>query len=98
MLRPGEKLLYCDSSIIKTKIFPISDRKTARIAAVASWMRTEVNMDDEQNEDVMQAWAESAAYWEKHYNTIRSMFAPVTDALVAAARIAPGQRVLDVAG
>src|SRR5262249_32990858 len=55
-------------------------------------------MAAKQNEDIIQAWAESAQYWEKHYSTIRSMFAPVTDALVRAARIAPGQRVLDVAG
>jgi ubiquinone/menaquinone biosynthesis C-methylase UbiE len=55
-------------------------------------------MADKRNEDVMQAWAESAQYWEKHRTTIRAMFAPVTDALVAAARIAPGKRVLDVAG
>src|SRR5215469_13959119 len=55
-------------------------------------------MSDYRKEDVMQAWGESAPYWEKHYSTIRSMFAPVTDALVRAAGIAPGQRVLDVAG
>jgi SAM-dependent methyltransferase len=55
-------------------------------------------MSNYQKEDVMQAWAESAPYWEKHYTTIRSMFAPVTEALVRAAGIAPGQQVLDVAG
>jgi ubiquinone/menaquinone biosynthesis C-methylase UbiE len=49
-------------------------------------------------EDVIQAWAESAQYWEKHHTIITAMFAPVTDALVGAARIRPGQRVLDVAG
>src|SRR5262249_40594824 len=55
-------------------------------------------MSNSDREDVMQAWAESAPYWEKHYGTIRSMFAPVTDALVTAAGITRGQRVLDVAG
>src|SRR5215471_9098926 len=55
-------------------------------------------MADKKNQDVIQAWAESAGYWEKHHATIRAMFAPVTDALLSAARIAPGQRVLDVAG
>jgi SAM-dependent methyltransferase len=55
-------------------------------------------MTDNQNEDVLQAWSESARYWEKHYQVVRAMFAPVTDALIAAARIAPGHKVLDVAG
>jgi SAM-dependent methyltransferase len=55
-------------------------------------------MSNSQNEDVLRAWAESARYWEKHYQTVRAMFAPVTDAIVAAAGIAPGQRVLDIAG
>jgi len=55
-------------------------------------------MADKKNQDVIQAWAESAQYWEKHHATIRAMFAPVTDALLSAARIAPGQRVLDIAG
>jgi len=55
-------------------------------------------MCDNKNEDVLKAWAESAQYWDKHYRTVRSMFAPVTDALIAAARIAPGSRVLDVSG
>jgi SAM-dependent methyltransferase len=63
------------------------------------WSRSEIEIAmGDSHEDVMQAWAESARYWEKHYQTIRSMFAPVTDALVEAARISPGQRVLDVGG
>lgn len=57
-----------------------------------------LQMSNNQNEEVLQAWAESARYWEKHYQTIRSMFAPVTDALIREAGITPGQRVLDVAG
>jgi len=55
-------------------------------------------MGDDRAEDVIEAWAESAQYWDKHYKVIRAMFGPVTDALVEAARIAAGQRVLDVAG
>jgi SAM-dependent methyltransferase len=55
-------------------------------------------MGVKENEDVLQAWAESARYWDRHYQTVRSMFAPVTDALIAAARIVPGNRVLDVSG
>src|SRR5262245_898045 len=55
-------------------------------------------MGDDRAEGVIEAWAESAQYWEKHYKVIRAMFGPVTDALVEAARIAAGQRVLDAAG
>jgi SAM-dependent methyltransferase len=55
-------------------------------------------MCDTRNEDVLKAWAESAQYWDRHYHTVRSMFAPVTDALITATRIALGYRVLDVSG
>lgn len=41
--------------------------------------------------------ADTAAYWEKHRETIRAMFHPVTEALIDEARIAPGDAVLDVA-
>ena len=41
--------------------------------------------------------ADAAAYWEKHRETIRAMFHPVTKALIEEARIAPGQVILDVA-
>lgn len=41
--------------------------------------------------------AEAAAYWEKHRATIRGLFHPVTEALIAEARIARGDAVLDVA-
>jgi SAM-dependent methyltransferase len=38
----------------------------------------------------------NAEYWEKHRETIRGMFQPVTEALIEAAGIAPGDVVLDV--
>ena len=41
-------------------------------------------------------WNESAQYWEKHRDTIRTMFSPITDALIAEAKIVPGNTVLDV--
>ena len=40
---------------------------------------------------------DAAAYWEKHRATIRTLFHPVTEALIDEARIAPGETVLDVA-
>jgi SAM-dependent methyltransferase len=49
-------------------------------------------------EDIREAWRQSAAYWEKHRETIQSMFQPITAALIAAARIRPENRILDVAG
>ena len=43
-------------------------------------------------------WRESASYWRKHSATIRTMFTPVTQALIEEAAIVEGQVVLDVAG
>lgn len=51
---------------------------------------------DERN--ILAEWTESAPYWEKHAATLRAMFAPITDALIAAAALGAGQRVLDLAG
>jgi len=48
--------------------------------------------------DVLREWEESAAFWRIHYPTIRTMFAPVTRALMEDARIIEGDVVLDVAG
>src|SRR5437667_12503271 len=47
---------------------------------------------------VLQEWTESAPYWEKHSATLRTIFAPVTRALIEDAGIISGQSVLDVAG
>ncbi len=41
-------------------------------------------------------WSQSAPYWEKHRETIRGMFAPITQALVEDAGIVRGHHVLDV--
>ena len=48
--------------------------------------------------DVIKEWRESAQYWAKHNDTIRTMFAPLTQALLEEAEIREGQSVLDVAG
>jgi ubiquinone/menaquinone biosynthesis C-methylase UbiE len=48
--------------------------------------------------DVLREWRESASYWQKHAGTIRTMFAPLTGALIEAAQIVQGNAVLDVAG
>jgi SAM-dependent methyltransferase len=50
------------------------------------------------NADILRGWQESARYWEKHRSIIREMFAPITRALMGAAAISEGHRVLDVAG
>ena len=47
--------------------------------------------------EVVNAWRDSAPFWEKHREIIRQMFAPVTQALVEDARIGPGRSVLDIA-
>jgi ubiquinone/menaquinone biosynthesis C-methylase UbiE len=51
-----------------------------------------------QQTDILNEWRESAKYWTKHNATIRTMFAPLTHALVEKAGIHEGQSVLDVAG
>lgn len=48
--------------------------------------------------EVLREWRESAKYWERHAETIRTMFAPVTRALIEDAGIVRGDVVLDVAG
>ena len=50
-----------------------------------------------QDSDVVRQWGQSAPYWEKHRNTIRRMFAPITEALIEEAQIASRHNVLDVA-
>jgi ubiquinone/menaquinone biosynthesis C-methylase UbiE len=53
---------------------------------------------DRQTEEVLREWRESAFYWQKHLGTIRTMFQPVTQALIHDAGLVAGQTVLDVAG
>jgi arsenate reductase len=47
---------------------------------------------------VLAEWRETAKYWTMHSATIRTMFAPLTTALIERAGIREGQSVLDVAG
>src|ERR1700722_444919 len=49
------------------------------------------------DEEVIKRWRGSAPFWEKHRNTIRGMFAPITQALIEDAEIGPQDSVLDVA-
>ena len=51
-----------------------------------------------QSTDILNDWRESAKYWSKHNATLRTMFAPLTQALIDRAGIHEGQAVLDVAG
>src|SRR5437763_748181 len=51
----------------------------------------------QQDQTVLDRWSESAPYWEKHRDTIREMFAPVTQALIEDAEIAERCTILDVA-
>jgi ubiquinone/menaquinone biosynthesis C-methylase UbiE len=56
------------------------------------------NLSDSQKNEVLREWRESAYYWRKHGSTIRTMFAPVTQALIEDAHLVEGDAVLDVAG
>jgi ubiquinone/menaquinone biosynthesis C-methylase UbiE len=46
----------------------------------------------------LQEWSETAKFWTRHRHTIRTMFAPLTLALIEHAGIVHGKSVLDVAG
>ena len=48
--------------------------------------------------EVLREWNDNAAAWREHNATIRTIFAPLTAAIIEDARIAVGQSVLDVAG
>lgn len=48
--------------------------------------------------DLLAEWSASAKAWREHSATIRTMFTPLTTALIEEARISAGQSVLDVAG
>jgi SAM-dependent methyltransferase len=54
--------------------------------------------NDRQTAEVLREWRESAFYWQKHADTIRTMFGPITQALIEGAEIVEGDAVLDVAG
>jgi SAM-dependent methyltransferase len=51
-----------------------------------------------QASETLRVWRESAPYWKKHSATIRTLFGPLTEALIEDAAISEGQTVLDVAG
>lgn len=53
---------------------------------------------DKQANEVLREWQSSASYWQKHLDTIRTIFQPVTEALIENAGIGAGQSVLDIAG
>src|ERR1051326_8864577 len=48
--------------------------------------------------EVLREWNDNAAAWRGHSATIRTIFAPLTAAIIEDARISAGQSVLDVAG
>ncbi len=53
---------------------------------------------DTATDEVLREWRASAFYWQKHADTIRTMFGPITQALIDDADIMEGETVLDVAG
>ena len=48
--------------------------------------------------ELLREWNDNAAAWREHSATIRTIFAPLTAAIIEDARISAGQSVLDVAG
>src|SRR5215813_6442153 len=58
----------------------------------------ESRMKSTQADASLVEWRDSAKYWRKHAATIKTMFTPVTVALMNEAGIKRGSKVLDVAG
>lgn len=54
-------------------------------------------MNQKEPHDVVRAWRQSAPYWEKHRETVRLMFEPITRALIEDADITEATKVLDIA-
>jgi ubiquinone/menaquinone biosynthesis C-methylase UbiE len=52
----------------------------------------------DQTNDTLREWNDNAAAWREHCATIRTIFAPLTAAIIEDVRISAGQSVLDVAG
>jgi SAM-dependent methyltransferase len=48
-------------------------------------------------DEVPNRWTNTAPYWEKHRETMRRMFAPVSEALIEDGEVVAGNSVLDVA-
>jgi ubiquinone/menaquinone biosynthesis C-methylase UbiE len=55
-------------------------------------------MNSKAQNKTLDAWQESARYWEKYRALIAQMFAPLTSGLIEEARIGVGQKVLDIGG
>jgi hypothetical protein len=55
-------------------------------------------MSQTQAKGTLHEWSQSAPYWEKHAQTIRAIYAPLTRGLMEEAGIERGQSVLDGAG
>src|SRR5262245_54001874 len=58
----------------------------------------EMNQSPLAFDKALNSWQETAQYWTKYSDTIRIMFAPLTEAMIQRAGIHEGQAVLDVAG
>ena len=55
-------------------------------------------MIPEEHDKALDAWQDSARYWDKYRVLIAQIFAPLTSGLVEEARIGIGQKVLDIGG
>lgn len=55
-------------------------------------------MTSAQQNDTLREWRETAKYWTRHSDTIRQMFAPITEMLIEETGVTEGKSVLDVAG
>lgn len=74
----------------KTILLPVTVDRIHRIYKIVAMANPET--------PILLCWNETAKYWIQHSDTIRTMFAPLTEALIEHANINEGHHVLDVAG
>jgi SAM-dependent methyltransferase len=84
-----------------TEVFEIAEPGNLRftVKAISNAKNdSDSGLHQSQNDEVLREWRESAFYWQKHAATIRTMFGPITQALIDGSGICEGDAALDVAG
>jgi ubiquinone/menaquinone biosynthesis C-methylase UbiE len=85
-----ERVFFCPAREIEWRAHSSADHLPP------AHLRYTQAMNEDRN--ILAEWSESAPYWERHAAEVRQLFAPISAALIRAAHISAGRRVLDVAG
>src|SRR5215813_7930485 len=95
MARPSA--FWLGRGLVRSMQGPVWPSEQISLVRVARHSPAAILAAMEREQAVIDRWSGAAPFWEKHRETIRQMFAPVTQALIENAWIARGQTVLDVA-